>query len=120
MGKVMSADMIDDYIASVGAALGLPIEDAWKGAVRANLEVSLRMARLVGQFPPPDPDRSVDMTTASETPSASEIAKAVNAGRLSALEATEAALARIERYDGVLNSFTDVTAERARARAREG
>jgi 1-carboxybiuret hydrolase len=59
------------------------------------------------------------MTAASATPSASEIAKAVNAGRLSALEATDAALARIERYDGILNSFTDVTAERARARARE-
>jgi aspartyl-tRNA(Asn)/glutamyl-tRNA(Gln) amidotransferase subunit A len=59
------------------------------------------------------------MTAASATPSASEIAKAVNAGRLSALEATEAALARIERYDGMLNSFTDVTAERARAKARE-
>ena len=59
------------------------------------------------------------MTAASVTPSASEIAKAVNSGKQSALEATEAALARIERYDGVLNSFTDVTAERARARARE-
>ena len=46
----MSADIIDDYIASVGASLGLPIEDAWKDAVRANLEVSLRMARLVDEF----------------------------------------------------------------------
>jgi aspartyl-tRNA(Asn)/glutamyl-tRNA(Gln) amidotransferase subunit A len=59
------------------------------------------------------------MTAASATPSASEIAKAVTSHKLSALEATEAALARIERYDGILNSFTDVTAERARARARE-
>jgi hypothetical protein len=47
----MPADMIDDYIVSVGAALGLPIEDAWKPAVRANLEVSLRMAKLVDEFP---------------------------------------------------------------------
>src|SRR6201996_3392450 len=68
---------------------------------------------------PPDLAGSADMTAASATPSASEIAKAVNAGRLTALEATEAALARIERYDGILNSFTDVTAERARAKARE-
>jgi len=59
------------------------------------------------------------MTAASATPSASEIAKAVTSHKLTALEATEAALARIERYDGILNSFTDVTAERARARARE-
>lgn len=50
----MSADLIDDYIASIAAALGLPIEDEWKGAVRANLEVSLRMARLVDEFPLPD------------------------------------------------------------------
>jgi aspartyl-tRNA(Asn)/glutamyl-tRNA(Gln) amidotransferase subunit A len=49
---------------------------------------------------------------------ASGIASAVAAGRLSALAATEAALARIEKHDPILNSFTDVTAERARAKAR--
>lgn len=59
------------------------------------------------------------MSAASATPLASEIAKAVTSGKLSALEVTEAALARIERYDGILNSFTDVAADRARARARE-
>ena len=37
---------------------------------------------------------------------------------MSALSVTEAALARIARRDPVLNSFTDVTADRARARAR--
>jgi 1-carboxybiuret hydrolase len=50
--------------------------------------------------------------------SASEIAHSVAAGKMSALSATEAALARIARHDPVLNSFTDVTAERARAKAR--
>lgn len=49
---------------------------------------------------------------------ASEIASAVAGRKMSALAATEAALARIEQHDGVLNSFTDVTAERARAKAR--
>jgi aspartyl-tRNA(Asn)/glutamyl-tRNA(Gln) amidotransferase subunit A len=58
------------------------------------------------------------MGTASAPLSAAEIAKAVSSGRLSALEVTEAALARIERHDQTLNSFTEVTAERARARAR--
>jgi AtzE family amidohydrolase len=67
----------------------------------------------------PEPAKNIVMTAASATPSASEIAKAVTSHKLTALEATEAALARIERYDGILNSFTDVTAERARARARE-
>jgi 1-carboxybiuret hydrolase len=50
--------------------------------------------------------------------SASEIAQAVKGRRISALSATDAALARIARYDGILNSFTDVTADRARAKAR--
>ncbi|UWU68771.1 AtzE family amidohydrolase [Bradyrhizobium sp. NC92] len=49
---------------------------------------------------------------------ASDIASAVAGGEMSALAATEAALARIEQHDGILNSFTDVTAERARAKAR--
>jgi len=50
--------------------------------------------------------------------SAAEIAKAVTSHKLSAQEVTEAALARIEQHDPVLNSFTDVTADRARAKAR--
>jgi len=50
--------------------------------------------------------------------SAVEIMRAVTAGRMSALSVTEAALARIARHDPILNSFTDVTADRARAKAR--
>jgi hypothetical protein len=50
----MAADTLDDYIDAVAAALALPIDDAWKPAVRANLEVSLRLARLVDEFPLPD------------------------------------------------------------------
>jgi 1-carboxybiuret hydrolase subunit AtzG-like protein len=50
----MAADSLDDYIDAVGKALGLPIEAAWKPAVCANLEVSLRLARLVDEFALPD------------------------------------------------------------------
>ncbi len=50
--------------------------------------------------------------------SAAEIAAAVGAGTRSAAEVVEAALATIARRDPVLNAFTDVTAERARGRAR--
>ena len=50
--------------------------------------------------------------------SAREIAQAVAARKVSAGDVVEAALARIARHDTILNSFTDVTAERARARAR--
>ncbi len=49
---------------------------------------------------------------------ASEIAQAVTSRNMSALAATEGALARIAKHDPVLNCFTDVIANRARARAR--
>jgi len=58
------------------------------------------------------------MSAASTPLSAAEIAKAVTSGKMSALEVTEATLARIDRYDDILNAFTDVTADRARAKAR--
>src|SRR5258708_38481336 len=48
---------------------------------------------------------------------ASEIAQGVTGRKISALAVTEAALARIAKQDPVLNSFTDVTADRARAKA---
>src|SRR6186713_1391482 len=58
------------------------------------------------------------MTVNTEGLSAQQIAQAVTDGKLSALAATEAALGRIAKHDSVLNSFTDVTADRARAKAR--
>src|SRR6202451_4511771 len=60
----------------------------------------------------------IAVTTNSDWLSAVEIMRAVTAGRMSALSVTEAALARIARHDAILNSFTDVTADRARAKAR--
>src|SRR5664280_1026738 len=62
----------------------------------------------------PDPA----MTADADGLSAAEIALAVAGRKLSALSVTEAALARIAKHDPVLNSFTDVTADRARAKAR--
>lgn len=50
----MAADHLDNFIDAVSSALALPVEDAWRPAVRANLEVSLRLARLVDEFPLPD------------------------------------------------------------------
>jgi hypothetical protein len=50
----MAADPLDDYVDAAAKALALPIDPAWKPAVRANLEVSLRIARLVDEFPLPD------------------------------------------------------------------
>ncbi|MES2599514.1 MAG: AtzE family amidohydrolase [Pseudomonadota bacterium] len=53
-----------------------------------------------------------------EWSSASAISDAVSSRRISALDATNHALARIESDDTKLNAFTDVVAERARATAR--
>lgn len=47
-------DPLDDYIDAVAAVLALPIDAAQKPAVRMNLEVTLRMARSVQEFPLPD------------------------------------------------------------------
>ena len=46
----MAADSLDDYIDAVSKALALPVDPAWRPAVRANLEVSLKLARLVDEF----------------------------------------------------------------------
>jgi hypothetical protein len=51
---VSPSDDLDTYIDAAAKALALPIEDAWKPAVHANLAVSLRLARLVDEFPLPD------------------------------------------------------------------
>src|SRR5947209_7854717 len=50
--------------------------------------------------------------------SAAEIASAVQGGKVTALSFIEATLARIARHDPALNSFTEVTATRARGKAR--
>jgi hypothetical protein len=51
---VSSSDDLDNYIDAAAKALALPVEDAWKPAVHANLAVSLRLTRLVDEFPLPD------------------------------------------------------------------
>jgi hypothetical protein len=45
------ADLLDDYIDAVSRALALPVDEAWRPAVRANLDVTLRFARMVDEFP---------------------------------------------------------------------
>ena len=46
----MAEDSLDDYIDATSKVLRLPVKEAWKPAVRANLEVSMRLARLVDEF----------------------------------------------------------------------
>jgi hypothetical protein len=60
----MAADTLDDYIDAVAKAIVLPLEEAWRPAVRANLDVSLRLARLVDEFPLPDETEPASVFTA--------------------------------------------------------
>jgi AtzE family amidohydrolase len=60
----------------------------------------------------------IAMTATGAWLSAQDIMRAVTARKMSAVSVVEAALARIAKHDPVLNSFTDVTADRARAKAR--
>jgi hypothetical protein len=60
----MAADSLDDYIDAVSKAMMLPIDDSWKPAVRANLDVSLKLARLVDEFALPDEAESASVFAA--------------------------------------------------------
>jgi hypothetical protein len=60
----MAADPLDEYIDAVAKALALPVEAAWRPAVRANLEVSLRLARMVDDFALPDETESASVYSA--------------------------------------------------------
>jgi len=49
-----SPDALDAYIDATARVLDLPVEPEWKPSVRANLEVTLRLAALVTEFTLPD------------------------------------------------------------------
>jgi hypothetical protein len=48
------ADPLDDFIAAAAKALDLPLQPEWKGAVKANLAVTLKLANSVAEFALPD------------------------------------------------------------------
>ena len=47
-------DHLDVYIDSAAATLGIPVDPAWKPAIRANLDVTFKLAALVGEKEFPD------------------------------------------------------------------
>lgn len=53
------ADLIAD-----AAVLGIPLDPAWLDAVRFHLELSLRAANLVAEFPLPDESDPAPVFTA--------------------------------------------------------
>jgi hypothetical protein len=49
-----ASDPLDDFIAAAARALNLPLEPGWQGAVKANLEITIKHGTLVAEFPLPD------------------------------------------------------------------
>ncbi|MCW5686971.1 MAG: DUF4089 domain-containing protein [Pseudolabrys sp.] len=49
-----TTDPLDAYIDAAAQILGLPLQENWKSAVKANLNVTLTHAALVEEFPLPD------------------------------------------------------------------
>jgi hypothetical protein len=47
-------DPVDKLMEASAAALGLAIEPEWKPGIKANLQVTLRLAALVADFELPD------------------------------------------------------------------
>ena len=57
-------ELLDQFIEATAHALALPVEPAWKGAVKANLEVTLRLAASFADFPLPDDAEPAPVFTA--------------------------------------------------------
>ncbi len=52
--QARASDPLNAFIDGAAAALALPVEEAWKPAIAANLRVTLEHAASVEAFPLPD------------------------------------------------------------------
>jgi Protein of unknown function (DUF4089) len=52
--KLEDNGTIDTLVDAAARVLALPIEPEWKPAVRANLQITLRLAAVVAEFELPD------------------------------------------------------------------
>jgi hypothetical protein len=52
--KEVQEETLDQSIDAAAEVLALPIESAWKPAIKANLAVTLRLAAVVAEFELPD------------------------------------------------------------------
>jgi hypothetical protein len=50
----MPSPPLDEFIAAAAAALDLPLDPAWQASIKSNLDVTLRHAATVAEFPLPD------------------------------------------------------------------
>lgn len=62
--NLSTPEQLDAVIDALAPALGLRIDPAWREAVRANLAVTLRMARQVEDFALPDEAEPAPVFTA--------------------------------------------------------
>jgi hypothetical protein len=53
-GTALAGDALDDLVHAAARVLALPLEPDWLAAVKANLEVNLRLAAFVAEFALPD------------------------------------------------------------------
>jgi hypothetical protein len=63
-GSAPPSDPLDGFIDAALRVLALPVEPQWRAAIKANLEVSLRMANLVAEFALPDETEPAPIFTA--------------------------------------------------------
>ena len=62
--KAPAADALDGFVDAAARALDLPLDPAWKGAVRTNLAVTLALAASFADFPLPDDAEPAPVFTA--------------------------------------------------------
>ncbi|HEY3658734.1 MAG TPA: DUF4089 domain-containing protein [Steroidobacteraceae bacterium] len=52
--RIESPDSLDKFVDAVALALDLPLDPAWRPAVRMNLQITLRQVALFADFDLPD------------------------------------------------------------------
>jgi hypothetical protein len=62
--KTPESDPLGDFIEAAARVLTLSIEPQWLGAIKANLEVNLRLAAFVAEFALPDEAEPAPIFTA--------------------------------------------------------
>ena len=53
-GNPVRRDQLDAFVDAAAHALALPLDPAWRPAVKTNLDVTLRLAAAFADFPLPD------------------------------------------------------------------
>ena len=107
-------DALDEFIDAAARALGIPVEPQWKPGIKGKPAGHLarggdgRRVRAAGRGGAGPRVRGV--TRMDTWGTAAEIAADVAAGKRTAVEVVESALARIGERDKALNAFTAVTA----------